>query len=70
MSDKERAQRYRRRKELGLRVFAVELDNYQLSQLIDAGFVSPDAVDDKDRIGDQIGFAIEALLAGHNVTDI
>lgn len=65
----ERARHARRRKALGVRVHQIELDNFQLQQLVDAGLIEPEAIDDQYRLAESLGFALEELLARYGVTD-
>jgi len=65
----ERARHARRRRALGVRVHQIELDAEQLQMLIDAGLIEPDAIHDRYRLAESLGFAMEELLAvRHDVT--
>ena len=59
----ERQRRYRQRKAQGLKVYRVALDDYQVTQLERAGLLSESAKSDPERMADQLGDAIEMLLA-------
>jgi len=55
----ERQRRYRERRKLGLRLYPVALDRWQVSQLIDSGLVDEDALNDADRLAEQLADALE-----------
>ena len=65
MTPAERQRRYRERKRLGLSVHRIYLDRWQQRQLIDAGLIEPDALEDQDAFADQLGDALEILLSRH-----
>lgn len=67
-STAERARQARRRRALGVDVHQIELDRYQIRQLIEAGLVSNDAIRDRYALAEQLGFAVEELLTRHGVT--
>lgn len=59
----EQQRRYRRRRRLGLRVYGIELDNYHIRQLKQAGLIDDDILADRDATAEALGDAIEQLLA-------
>ncbi|NEZ03775.1 hypothetical protein G4Y73_06380 [Wenzhouxiangella sp. XN201] len=63
MSRAERQRRYRQRKALGLKVYRVALDDYQVKQLEKAGLLTERAKEDQECMADELGDAIELLLA-------
>jgi len=55
----ERQRRYRERRKAGLRLYPVALDRGQVNQLIDSGLVDEDALNDVDRLAEQLADALE-----------
>lgn len=64
----ERARHARRRKALGVHLHHVELDPYQIQLLIDRGLIDADSLNDRYEFAQELGFAIEELLARNDVT--
>jgi len=69
VSRAERQRRYRQRKAQGLKVYKVALDDYQVKQLQRAGLLTEKASEDQERMADELGDAIEVLLAKAQRTD-
>lgn len=71
MSKADRQRRYRRRKRLGITIYSIELDQWHIRQLKDAGLINDDILSDKDMTAEVLGDAIEQLLAaatdGHKI---
>jgi len=58
-----RNRRYRRRKRSNAKVYRVSLDHYHIRQLIQAGLVELDVLNDPDHGPEHLAEAIERLLA-------
>lgn len=58
-----RQRRYRQRKAAGLKLYRIALDKWHVRQLLQAGLIDSEAIEDQTLMEEQLAGALEVLIA-------